>query len=203
MAVLADAEIRRLIRQKPPLVEGYLALDTQVQANGFELTLRDVAVIQSAGRIAVDNSQRVISGVSPLVYDGLGDTIRVSLTSDPVEEVKVAYMILNTSGVRPRGIDVISCPTCSRCKVDLIKIVNNLEKRISLLPSVTKRFEKSPIKVAVMGCIVNGPGEAKEADIGIAGGKDTGLLFERGKVIGKVSPDRWVSVIIDRIKKRI
>jgi (E)-4-hydroxy-3-methylbut-2-enyl-diphosphate synthase len=133
-----------------------------------------------------------------MLYDGIGDTIRVSLTANPVEEVKTAYSLLQSMELRSSGIEIVSCPTCSRCEVDLIKIVSEVEKRTSAMKNL-KRLSK-PVKVALMGCFVNGPGEAKDADFGIAGGKNTGVLFKNGKLIGKVNADKWVEKIISMIK---
>ena len=140
-------------------------------------------------------------GIGILLHGGIGDTIRVSLTGNPVEEVKVAFQILQTLNLRNYGIDLISCPTCARCKVNLSKVVRQFETELSKL-SMQKFMQLSdkPLKVAVMGCEVNGPGEAKHADIGIAGGKNIGLLFKKGKVIKKVKPEDWVSELIGQIK---
>lgn len=121
-------------------------------------------------------------GIGTLLSEGIGDTIRVSLTGDPVEEVKVGREILKTFGYLKSGVEFISCPTCGRTSIDLIKIANEVEKRL-------EKTNKS-IKVAVMGCVVNGPGEAREADIGIAGGKGEGLIFKKGEIIKKVKEDR-------------
>lgn len=143
-------------------------------------------------------------GLGIMLAQGLGDTIRVSLTADPKEEVAVAYQILQSLNLRSTGIEVISCPTCSRTEVDLIGIANNLETELSKIQKLTKTaFTKRPLKIAVMGCVVNGPGEAAEADFGIAGGKDIGLLFKGGKVIGKVPPSKWVKTLIDMVHKEI
>jgi len=142
------------------------------------------------------------AGLGILLYDGLGDTIRVSLTADPVEEIHVAYHLMQSLGLRSTGVELISCPTCSRCEVDLIGIVNELEKKLSAAGTLAHVFAKKPLKVAVMGCVVNGPGEARESDLGIAGGKKKGLLFERGKVIGEVAPDQWVKTLMKMITKR-
>jgi (E)-4-hydroxy-3-methylbut-2-enyl-diphosphate synthase len=128
-----------------------------------------------------------------LLLEGTGDTIRVSLTDDPVNEVKAAKAILESLGIRSFGPEIISCPTCGRCEVDLIKIVKDLENRLS---AIDYRLSTRPIKVAVMGCVVNGPGEAKEADIGVAFGKDKGVLFIRGKPVKKVSFSACVSDIL-------
>ncbi|MFA6614099.1 MAG: flavodoxin-dependent (E)-4-hydroxy-3-methylbut-2-enyl-diphosphate synthase [Endomicrobiia bacterium] len=137
-------------------------------------------------------------GLGIMLQQGLGDTIRVSLTANPVEEVRVAYQILQSLDLRSTGIEIVSCPTCSRCKVDLINIVNGLETELA---KVKKIIGKKNIKIAVMGCIVNGPGEAKEADFGIAGGIGEGILFKKGKIIGKIASDQWVKKLISLYKK--
>ena len=118
-------------------------------------------------------------GLGIILNDGIGDTIRVSLTGDPVEEVKTAKRILKTLGLRQGGIEVVSCPTCGRTKIDLIGLANQVETLVEAYPHLN-------IKVAVMGCVVNGPGEAKEADLGIAGGDGVGLLIKHGEVVRKV-----------------
>ncbi len=117
-------------------------------------------------------------GLGVLLYEGIGDTLRVSLTANPVEEVKVAYEILRALGLRQYGPEIISCPTCGRTEIDLFQLVAAVEARLAK--------EKAPIKVAVMGCVVNGPGEAREADIGLAGGRDKGIIFAKGEVIRSV-----------------
>ena len=132
-------------------------------------------------------------GIGALLLDGIGDTIRVSLTDDPVEEVYAAKNILKAAGLRKEGVNIISCPTCGRTNIDLIGLVNQVE-------SALKDCEK-PITVAVMGCVVNGPGEAREADIGIAGGDGCGLLFEKGKQIARFSYDELLPALLDRIEK--
>lgn len=120
-------------------------------------------------------------GLGIMLYQGIGDTIRVSLTGDPVEEIKSAKLILKTLGLRKGGIEVVSCPTCGRTKIDLIGLATQVENMVADIPL--------DIKVAVMGCVVNGPGEAKEADIGIAGGVGEGLLIKKGQVIKKVKEE--------------
>ncbi|KUK10536.1 MAG: 4-hydroxy-3-methylbut-2-en-1-yl diphosphate synthase [Clostridia bacterium 41_269] len=131
-----------------------------------------------------------------LLYKGIGDTIRVSLTGSPVKEVEAAYLILNSLGLRKKNIvDIISCPTCGRCEWDLFEIVKQLEEEIKNI-----RLKK-PIKIAVMGCSVNGPGEAKQADIGIAGGKKQALLFKKGQVVRKISKNEIVEALIIEILK--
>jgi len=132
-----------------------------------------------------------------LLLGGIGDTIRVSLTDNPLQEVYAAKAILESLGLRSFGPEIISCPTCGRCEVDLVKIVNNLEKRLSAMDF---RLWTRPLKVAIMGCVVNGPGEAKEADIGVAFGKKYGLLFKRGKAIGKISFSKCEELLLKQLK---
>ena len=132
-------------------------------------------------------------GIGVLLYKGIGDTIRVSLSSDPVEEVEVAKKILKYLGIRKGGVDVISCPTCGRTNGDVIGVAYELEKRV--------RNIKRDIKVAVMGCEVNGPGEARMADIGVAFGKYDALLFRNGKVLRKISKDEVLDVLLEEIEK--
>ncbi|MCL1972620.1 MAG: flavodoxin-dependent (E)-4-hydroxy-3-methylbut-2-enyl-diphosphate synthase [Endomicrobia bacterium] len=135
------------------------------------------------------------AGLGIMLYDGMGDTVRVSLTADPVEEVKAAYSLLRALELRKSGIEIISCPTCSRCEVDLIKIVSDMEKETAKIKNI-----KKPVKVALMGCVVNGPGEAKDADFGIAGGKNIGILFKNGEIAGKVKPEKWVKTLVSMLK---
>jgi len=132
-------------------------------------------------------------GIGILLNEGIGDTVRVSLTSDPVNEVWAAYEILRNLGLRKRGVELISCPTCGRCEIDLIKLAEEVERQV--------RFLDKPLRIAVMGCVVNGPGEAKEADIGIAGGKGFGLLFKNGKIIGKIPEKDIVYELLKEIEK--
>ncbi len=160
----------------------------------------------SAGII---KSAIVIGG---LLSEGIGDTIRISLTDSAVREIEAAYNILEALGLTCARAEIISCPTCGRCEVDLIKIVKEIDKKINQSivhspQSIDKNYRLStidyrlPLKVAIMGCVVNGPGEAKDADIGVAFGKKEGLLFEKGKPIRKVSTDRCVSVLLEEISK--
>lgn len=132
-------------------------------------------------------------GIGMLLAEGVGDTIRVSLTRDPVEEVRVGYEILKALDIRRRGPEIISCPTCGRCNIDLVDIVEQVEKALL--------FNPLPIKLAIMGCVVNGPGEAREADIGIAGGDGTGILFKKGKVIKKFPQEKLVEVLLKEVEK--
>ncbi len=127
-------------------------------------------------------------GIGALLAEGIGDTIRVSLTGNPVEEVRVGYAILKALGLRKRGIELISCPTCGRTEIDLIKIASEVEERLQDLTA--------PLKVAVMGCVVNGPGEARHADVGIAGGKGVGLLFRRGEIIRRVPEEKLAEELV-------
>jgi len=136
---------------------------------------------------------RSTAGISILLYQGIGDTIRVSLTAHPCEEVVVAYEILKSLGLRQRGPTLVSCPSCGRTEVDMI----------ALAEAVSKHLEKinKPIKVAVMGCVVNGPGEAKDADVGIACGKGKGAIFRKGKVVGIVTEEKFLEALIAEIEK--
>ncbi len=134
-------------------------------------------------------------GIGYLLAEGIGDTFRVSLTTDPVEEVRVAYEILRALDLRHRGPEIISCPTCGRCEIDLCGLVEKVERALSGITA-------SP-KVAVMGCIVNGPGEAKEADIGIAGGRGNGILFKKGELIRKVPEEELADVLVKEVKQLI
>ena len=132
-------------------------------------------------------------GIGALLLDGIGDTIRVSLTDDPVEEIYAAKDILKAAGLRKEGVNIISCPTCGRTQIDLIGLVNQVDEAL-------KDCEK-PITVAVMGCIVNGPGEAREADIGIAGGDGCGMLFEKGEQVEKLPYEELLPALLRRIEK--
>jgi (E)-4-hydroxy-3-methylbut-2-enyl-diphosphate synthase len=132
-------------------------------------------------------------GIGMLLAEGIGDTIRVSLTRDPVEEVRTGYEILKALEIRKRGPEIISCPTCGRCNINLFEIVERVEKALSSNPA--------HVRLAIMGCVVNGPGEAKEADIGVAGGDGTGILFKKGKVIKKFPQEMLVKVLLDEVAK--
>lgn len=132
-------------------------------------------------------------GIGMVLAQGIGDTIRVSLTRDPVEEVRVGYEILKALDIRRRGPEIISCPTCGRCKIELFDIVENIERALLSNPL--------QIKIAIMGCVVNGPGEAKEADIGIAGGRGQGILFKKGELVEKIPEDRMAEVLINEVKR--
>ncbi len=132
-------------------------------------------------------------GIGSLLLDGIGDTIRVSLTAEPKEEIKVARQLLSSLGLQENSVEIISCPTCGRTKINLIKLANEVEDKLSNV--------KKNLKVAVMGCAVNGPGEAREADIGIAGGNKEGLIFKKGKIIKKVKEEYLVQELMEEIEK--
>ena len=138
--------------------------------------------ITEAGTLYSGNIKSAV-GLGIILYQGIGDTIRVSLTGDPLEEIKSAKRILKTLGLRKGGIEVVSCPTCGRTQIDLISLANQVE-------TLVEEYPLDDIKVAVMGCVVNGPGEAKEADLGIAGGKGTGILFRKGQIIKNAIPEK-------------
>ena len=142
--------------------------------------------ITESGTVTSGNIKSSV-GLGIMLYQGLGDTIRVSLTGDPLEEIKSAKLILKTLGLRQGGIEVVSCPTCGRTQIDLIGLANQVENMVADIPL--------DIKVAVMGCVVNGPGEAKEADIGIAGGIGEGLLIKKGEIIKKVKEEELLETL--------
>lgn len=140
-------------------------------------------------------------GIGALLLAGIGDTMRVSLTADPVNEVLFARRILETVGMREKAIDVVSCPTCGRTEIDLIGLANEAEDRLMPIAAARAKAGRRPLKVAVMGCAVNGPGESREADYGIAGGHGEGLVFRRGEIIEKVAEDRLVDRLIELVEK--
>ena len=142
---------------------------------------------------ALSGSIRSTAGMSVLLYEGIGDTIRVSLSEDPVMEVKAAFDILKSLGLRDQGLTLVACPSCGRADIDLIPLAKVAEERLRALPV--------PMKVAVMGCEVNGPGEAKDADVGIAGGVGKGALFRKGKVVGVYAEDRLLDALLAEVDK--
>ncbi len=164
-------------------VEAYRRLSAQ-----SDLPLH-VGVTEAGGLFA--GTVKSSLGIGMLLAEGIGDTIRVSLTRDPVEEIRVAYEILRALDIRARGPELISCPTCGRCSIDLFAIAEAVERALLYHPE--------PIKVAIMGCIVNGPGEAREADIGIAGAKGKGILFKKGEVVKKVPEEKLVETLLEEI----
>lgn len=198
------------------LVASAVAFCEQVAAHGFE----DIVVSAKASsvtstiqayrslaaevpyplHVGVTEAGTVLSGaiksavgIGTLLEEGIGDTIRVSLTADPVQEVRAAWEILAALDLRRRGPDLVSCPTCGRCEVDLLSIVREVERR---LEGVT-----APIKVAVMGCVVNGPGEARDADVGVAAGRGVGLVFRRGVPVRKVPETEIVDALFEEIRR--
>jgi len=132
-------------------------------------------------------------GLGILLADGIGDTLRVSLTGDPVDEVRVGFEILKALGLRRHGVNFVSCPTCGRCQIDLIGVAEEVERRL--------RSVQAPLTVAVMGCVVNGPGEAREADVGIAGGRGEGLLFRHGEVVRKVAESEMADALVALVEE--
>ncbi len=149
--------------------------------------------ITEAGTVISGNIKSAV-GLGIMLNEGIGDTIRVSLTGDPVEEVKSAKLILKTLGLRQGGIEVVSCPTCGRTRIDLIGLANRVE-------NMAAEFDHLNIKVAVMGCAVNGPGEAREADLGVAGGNGEGLLFKKGQIIRKMPEEELLGALREELEK--
>jgi (E)-4-hydroxy-3-methylbut-2-enyl-diphosphate synthase len=150
-----------------------------------------LGVTEAGGLIGGTVKSSVALGL--LLYDGIGDTFRISLTRDPVEEIRVAYELLRALRIRERGPELISCPTCGRCQINLFGLAEKVERYIQKIDT--------PLKIAVMGCIVNGPGEAKEADIGLAGGKGVGIIFKKGKLYKKVAESELYDVFIHEVEQ--
>lgn len=186
--------------------EGYDNLKVSVKATSVPVTIEayrilaervtyplHLGVTEAGGPWAGTIKSAV--GIGTLLAEGIGDTIRVSLTGPPYEEVRVGVQILNVLGLREQGIEFVSCPTCGRCQINIMEIARAIEQR---LPPTSKH-----LRVAVMGCSVNGPGEAKEADVGIAGGKGYGLLFKKGKLIQKVPEEKLVDTLITEIEQMV
>jgi len=169
----------------PKTVAAYLLMSRQVD---YPLHIG----ITEAGTVFSGTIKSSV-GLGILLYNGIGDTLRVSLTGDPVDEVRAGYEILKSLGLRQRGVNFISCPTCGRCQINLIKVAEEVERR---LQSVDKQ-----ITVAVMGCAVNGPGEAREADVGVAGGNGEGLIFRKGEVVRKVSEAELADALLEEIDR--
>lgn len=167
----------------PMLVEAYELMAEKVDYP-FHIGVTEAGTVQT-GTI------RSAVGIGVLLSRGLGDTVRVSLTGDPLHEVRVGYEVLKTLGLRQRGPTIVSCPTCGRTEINLIPVAEEVEKR-------TRDLSK-PLKIAVMGCVVNGPGEAREADIGIAGGKGVALLFKKGQVVRKIREEDMVTELLREI----
>lgn len=148
-----------------------------------------LGVTEAGGLLAGTVKSSVALGI--LLHEGIGDTIRISLTRPPTEEVRVAYELLRALKIRMRGPELISCPTCGRTKIDLFCLADQVEKLVQTM--------RSPLKVAVMGCVVNGPGEAKEADIGVAGGNGVGIIFKKGRIYKKVAEEHLVDAFIEEL----
>jgi (E)-4-hydroxy-3-methylbut-2-enyl-diphosphate synthase len=178
-------EIKISIKSSDPLttVEAYRELASRC---GYPLHL---GVTEAGGLIAGTVKSSVALGI--LLYEGIGDTFRISLTRDPVEEIRVGYEILRALNIRHRGPELISCPTCGRCQVNLFNLADEVEQHIQPI--------ETPLKIAVMGCVVNGPGEAKEADIGVAGGKGVGIIFKKGKLYRKVAEKELLEVFLKEL----
>jgi (E)-4-hydroxy-3-methylbut-2-enyl-diphosphate synthase len=192
---------------------GHIALFEKMEFKNLKISLKSSDVLQTVRayqllakivnypfHLGITEAGTLLSGavksalgIGILLYQGIGDTLRVSLTAHPREEIKVAYDILRALGLRKRGVEIISCPTCGRCQISLLPLVRQVERAV-------KKYTR-PLKVAIMGCVVNGPGEAREADIGIAGGKGLGLLFAKGKMIRKVPEAKLAESLLEEIKK--
>lgn len=182
-----DIKISLKASYVPLMVESYRLLASQTD---YPLHLG----VTEAGTLLLSSVKSSI-GVGLLLSEGIGDTIRVSITGDPVLEVKVGFEILKSLGLRERGIELISCPTCGRCQIDLVPLAEEVERRLA--------FVAKPLKVAVMGCPVNGPGEARQADVGIAGGKGLGLVFRKGEIVAKVPQAELLDVLVREVEKML
>ena len=158
--------------------------------------------ITEAGTIKSGNIKSSV-GLGILLYEGIGDTMRVSLTGDPVEEIYSAKKILEALGLRNGGIEIVSCPTCARTNINIIEIADKVENELNSykIEELIKKSRKKKYKVAVMGCVVNGPGEAKEADIGIAGGIKEAVLFKKGKIVKKIGERDIINTLLNEIEK--
>ncbi len=150
-----------------------------------------IGVTEAGGLIAGTVKSSVALGI--LLYEGIGDTFRISLTRDPLEEVRVGFELLRSLRIRERGPEMISCPTCGRTRIDLFPLAEEVERHLQTM--------ETPLKVAVMGCVVNGPGEAREADIGIAGGHGVGIIFKKGKIFRKVPEDELLPVFLEELHR--
>ncbi len=181
------AEIKVSIKSSDALttIDAYRQLAAQAD---YPLHL---GVTEAGGLIAGTVKSSVALGI--LLSEGIGDTIRISLTRDPVEEIRVAYELLRALHIRQRGPELISCPTCGRCQVDLFSLAEKVEQHVQTI--------ETPLKIAVMGCVVNGPGEAREADLGVAGGHGVGIIFKKGEVFKKVPEGELLEVFIAELDK--
>ena len=178
------------------LVISIKSSDVMMCAKAHELIAKETSYplhvgITESGTLYSGNIKSAV-GLGIILYQGIGDTIRVSLTGDPLEEIRSAKRILKTLGLRKGGIEVVSCPTCGRTQIDLIGLANQVERMVEDIPL-------NDIKVAVMGCVVNGPGEAKEADIGIAGGKGTGMLIKKGEIVRRMPENELLGALREEL----
>lgn len=169
----------------PTMIEAYRLISVRTEYPLHLGVTEAGTLVQSAIKSAI--------GIGALLYDGIGDTIRVSVTGDPVQEIAVAYGILRALNIRRVGPEIISCPTCGRCEIDLARLVKSVERSLKGMTA--------PLKIALMGCVVNGPGEASEADIGIAGGRGTGMLFKKGKTVRRIAEEKFLPVLLEEIGK--
>ncbi len=169
----------------PKTVDAYRLLATKVD---YPLHIG----ITEAGTIFSGTVKSSV-GLGIMLSEGIGDTMRVSLTGDPVDEIRVGWEILKALGLRRKGVNFVSCPTCGRCQIDLIGVAQEVEKRLAVIDT--------PLTVAVMGCVVNGPGEAREADVGIAGGRGEGLLFRHGEIVRKVPESEMADALVAEVEK--
>jgi (E)-4-hydroxy-3-methylbut-2-enyl-diphosphate synthase len=175
-------------------------IERTVMANSLFASKSDIPLhigVTEAGSFLAGTVKSSL-GIGLLLTQGIGDTVRVSLTEDPVMQVRAAYEILKALGLRTYGPDLVSCPTCGRCQVNVGKVIHELEDRIYSDPQLLKKSEG--MKIAVMGCVVNGPGEARSADFGVAGGKGRGIWIEKGKQIKVVKESEWVNEVIRKIR---
>jgi (E)-4-hydroxy-3-methylbut-2-enyl-diphosphate synthase len=171
----------------PTTIEAYRLMSEKVD---YPLHLG----VTEAG-LFLQGTVRSAVGIGTLLAEGIGDTLRVSLTAEPEEEVRIGFEILKSLNLREHGYTIISCPTCARCGIDLVEIVKEVERRLEQIRDLP------PIRVAVMGCVVNGPGEARDADVGVAGAKDGGVIFAEGRAVRKVSADRMVDALMAEVKR--
>ena len=178
-----DIEVSLKASEVPLMIEAYRLMAQKVNYP-FHIGVTEAGTVFSG-------SIKSAVGIGILLSEGIGDTLRVSLTGDPQQEVRVAYQILGALDIRHRGVEIISCPTCGRCQIDVISLAGTIEEK---LQEVT-----TPIKVAVMGCPVNGPGEAKRADVGIAGGNGFALIFRNGEVVRKVESNDMLNCLFEEI----
>ena len=200
-----EVKVRELLSPNTKALQMYQYLEGSPKVQSYLRTANRMAVSRLGytdhghvhAEVATWNALKIFDILDEIfqpniVAEGIGDTIRVSLTRDPVDEVRVGYEILKALKIRQRGPDIVSCPTCGRCDIDLVEVVERVESAL-----ITKT---APVQLAIMGCVVNGPGEAREADIGIAGGRGHGVLFRKGKVVRKVREDVMVETLLKEVE---